>query len=226
MWILGRGGKRPQDSRYSFTTCSFTLNLLLPKGHGHMKRLRGSLQTGLKGVTLPPESCLVSPAPRQQQQSKAGEPKNGTCFLKKCSFSLPFRSTFCQRPAFAATGFTNVNLSCQAPVERLFSPPIRLKISVDYIINPSCIKKKEVRQQEDQGRKKKRPRNSLNNGSAWRLPAVSLSKVDGSLRLKEGPQKCTQGFSHQHCFTLLLKSFLERIPLKHHREQRLATGWW
>lgn len=49
--------------------------------------------------------------------------KNRHLLSQKCSFSLPFRSTFCQRPAFAATGFTNVNLSCQAPVERLFFPP-------------------------------------------------------------------------------------------------------
>lgn len=36
----------PQGSSCSFATCSFTLNLLLPKGHGHIKCCHNALQTG------------------------------------------------------------------------------------------------------------------------------------------------------------------------------------
>lgn len=36
----------PQGSSCSFATCSFTLHLLLPKGHGHIKCCHSALQAG------------------------------------------------------------------------------------------------------------------------------------------------------------------------------------
>lgn len=153
MWMLGRGGRQPQDCRYSFTTCSFTLNLLLPKGHRHMKRLHGSLQTGLKGVTLPRESCLGLSGASPTAAERDWRAKNRHLLSQKCSFPLQFQSTFCQRPAFAATGFTNVNLSCQAPVDH---PPDSLHSDLKFQWITLEILQKEVRQQEDRGKKKKK----------------------------------------------------------------------
>lgn len=156
MWMLGRGGgdrKTPDTvSQHAVSHSICCYQKATDTWNACMAHSR--LQTGLKRVTLSLESCLGLSGASPAAAERDWRARSRHLLSQKLSFSLQFQSTFCQRPALAATGFTNVNLACQAPVERL-SPPIRPKISVDYIINPSWIKKKEVRQQEDWGKEKK-----------------------------------------------------------------------
>lgn len=73
----------PQGSSCSFATCTFTLNLLSPKGHGHIKCCHNALQTGprLEGsrttewvqdlyirISESATTCVTFPPPRAVAQ--------------------------------------------------------------------------------------------------------------------------------------------------------------